>query len=74
MAKDMLSYLPYLGWRMWHVSESSPDMITSKPIYLRFARPIHRSALPANEWGASIRLSRTTSCSRARQLWSSPPC
>ncbi|GFX65681.1 hypothetical protein TNCV_4093741 [Trichonephila clavipes] len=24
MAKDGLSFLPYLGWRVWHVSESSP--------------------------------------------------
>ncbi|GFY17220.1 uncharacterized protein LOC103524116 [Trichonephila clavipes] len=45
MAKDVLSFLPYLGWRVWHVSESSPDMITYKPICLRLAWLIHRSAL-----------------------------
>ncbi|GFV98315.1 hypothetical protein TNCV_622741 [Trichonephila clavipes] len=45
MAKDVLSFLPYLGWRVWHVSESSPDIITCKPICLRLAWLIHRSAL-----------------------------
>ncbi|GFW49157.1 hydroxysteroid dehydrogenase-like protein 1 [Trichonephila clavipes] len=30
---------------VWHVSESSPDMITCKPICLRLAWLIHRSAL-----------------------------
>ncbi|GFV88277.1 hypothetical protein TNCV_4543231 [Trichonephila clavipes] len=35
MAKDVLNFLPYLGWREWHVSESSPDMITCRPICLR---------------------------------------
>ncbi|GFT80644.1 alkylglycerol monooxygenase [Trichonephila clavipes] len=48
MAKDVLSFLPYLGWRVWHVSESSPDMITCKPIFLRLAWLIHRSALSVN--------------------------
>ncbi|GFW43682.1 hypothetical protein TNCV_4770311 [Trichonephila clavipes] len=45
MAKDVLSFLPYLGWRAWQVSESSQDMITCKPICLRLAWLIHRSAL-----------------------------
>ncbi|GFT65991.1 hypothetical protein TNCV_3097541 [Trichonephila clavipes] len=30
MAKDVLSFLPYLGWRVWHVSESLSDMINRK--------------------------------------------
>ncbi|GFW96595.1 hypothetical protein TNCV_2846521 [Trichonephila clavipes] len=42
MAKDVLSYL---GLRVWHVSESSLDMITCKPICLKLAWLIHRSAL-----------------------------
>ncbi|GFX56065.1 hypothetical protein TNCV_1953851 [Trichonephila clavipes] len=33
--KDVLSFLSFLGWRVWHASESSPDMITCKPICLR---------------------------------------
>ncbi|GFV00843.1 uncharacterized protein TNCV_1386581 [Trichonephila clavipes] len=37
MAKDELSFPPYLRLRVWHVSESSPDMITCKPICLRLA-------------------------------------
>ncbi|GFS68698.1 hypothetical protein TNCV_1959031 [Trichonephila clavipes] len=37
MAKDVLTFLPYLGWRMWHVSESSPGMITCKSICLILA-------------------------------------
>ncbi|GFW59346.1 uncharacterized protein LOC103524116 [Trichonephila clavipes] len=32
MAKDVFSFLPYLGWRVWHVSESSLNLITCKPI------------------------------------------
>ncbi|GFV03731.1 hypothetical protein TNCV_1876791 [Trichonephila clavipes] len=48
MAKDVLSFLPYLGWRVWHVSKLSPDMITCKPICLRLAWLIHRSPLPVN--------------------------
>ncbi|GFW01846.1 hypothetical protein TNCV_60981 [Trichonephila clavipes] len=48
MAKDVLSFLPYLGWRVWHVSESSLVMITCKPIYLRLAWLIQRSALSVN--------------------------
>ncbi|GFX88672.1 hypothetical protein TNCV_833021 [Trichonephila clavipes] len=48
MAKAVFSFLPYLGWRVWHVSESSPDMITCKPICLRLAWLIHRSALSVN--------------------------
>ncbi|GFU41964.1 hydroxysteroid dehydrogenase-like protein 1 [Trichonephila clavipes] len=47
-AIDVLSFLPYLGWRVWHVSESSPDMITCKPICLRLAWLTHRSALFVN--------------------------
>ncbi|GFX19841.1 hypothetical protein TNCV_1434021 [Trichonephila clavipes] len=31
MAKDMLSFLPYLGWRMCHISESSPPGIYLVP-------------------------------------------
>ncbi|GFU08001.1 hypothetical protein TNCV_1527471 [Trichonephila clavipes] len=46
MAKDVLSFLPYLGWRVWHVSESSPDMITCRPICLRLVWLIHHSVNP----------------------------
>ncbi|GFV37086.1 hypothetical protein TNCV_791731 [Trichonephila clavipes] len=45
MAKDVLSFLPYLWWRVWHVSESSPNMITCKPICLRLAWLIYHFAL-----------------------------
>ncbi|GFV07629.1 hypothetical protein TNCV_4941311 [Trichonephila clavipes] len=48
MAKNVFSFLPYLGWRVWHVSESSPDIITCKPICLRLAWLIHRFALSVN--------------------------
>ncbi|GFX26586.1 hypothetical protein TNCV_4535981 [Trichonephila clavipes] len=48
MSKDVLSFLPYLEWRVWHISESSPNMITSKPICLRLTYLIHRSALSVN--------------------------
>ncbi|GFW85415.1 hypothetical protein TNCV_144601 [Trichonephila clavipes] len=48
MAKDVLRFLPYLGWRVRHVSESSPDIITCKPICLRLAWLIHRSAFSVN--------------------------
>ncbi|GFW01085.1 hypothetical protein TNCV_1763231 [Trichonephila clavipes] len=77
MAKDVLSFLPYLGWRVWHVSEPSPDMITCNPICLRLAWLIHRSAIslnPCQGLGASIRSPRSTSCFLSRQLWSSPSC
>ncbi|GFW03481.1 hypothetical protein TNCV_3019931 [Trichonephila clavipes] len=47
-AKDVLSFLPYQGWRVWPVSESSPDMITSKPICLRLAWLIPHSVLSVN--------------------------
>ncbi|GFT58317.1 hypothetical protein TNCV_2118281 [Trichonephila clavipes] len=48
MAKDVLSFLPYLGWRVWHDSESSPAMITCKNIYLRSAWLIHHPAFSVN--------------------------
>ncbi|GFW54316.1 hypothetical protein TNCV_3702771 [Trichonephila clavipes] len=45
MVKDVLSFLSYLGWRVRHVLQSSPDMITCKPICLRLSWLIHRFAL-----------------------------
>ncbi|GFX42727.1 hypothetical protein TNCV_2196841 [Trichonephila clavipes] len=44
--RAQLSALPRV--ESWHVSESSPDMITCKPICLRLAWLIHRSALSVN--------------------------
>ncbi|GFV94316.1 hypothetical protein TNCV_2267701 [Trichonephila clavipes] len=44
MATPVLSFLSYLGRRVWHVSESSPYMITCKPTRLRLAMLIQRSA------------------------------
>ncbi|GFW94867.1 hypothetical protein TNCV_3397471 [Trichonephila clavipes] len=45
---EVLSFLSYLAWRVWHVSESPPDMITYKPICLKLACLIHRSELSVN--------------------------
>ncbi|GFX04179.1 hypothetical protein TNCV_3973281 [Trichonephila clavipes] len=46
--KTCSAFLPYLGWRVWHVSQSSSDIIAYKPICLRLAWLIQRSALSVN--------------------------